>query len=115
LDTRTKIVSLAEARRAAAQRKARWFTGYFDPLVAEHLQMLRNAAKQDELLIVQIMDPPRPLLPARARAELVAGLDRVDYVVEPAANEEISPAPDDDIRRHFIDNVRRRASDGARA
>lgn len=99
----------------AAQRNTRWFTGYFDPLVAEHLHMLRRADAGDELLIVQIIDPPQPLLPARARAELVAGLESVDYVVEPAADEKNSPAPDNDVRRRFIESVRRRASNGARA
>ena len=31
--------------------------------------------------MVVVTDPPRPILPARARAELVAALAVVDYVV----------------------------------
>ena len=33
-------------------------------------------------LIVVIENPPQPILPARARAELVASLRAVDYVME---------------------------------
>ena len=35
----------------------------------------------DGILIVEITNPARPLLAQRARAELVAALEMVDYVV----------------------------------
>jgi hypothetical protein len=82
MDTRGKILPSADAVRLAAEG-ATVVSGYFDPLLASHarrLTALRGGAK----LIVAIEDPPRPILPARARAELVAGLRAVDFVVEGA-------------------------------
>ncbi len=80
MDTRAKIVTGAEAARLAGEG-ARVVSGYFDPLVASHARRL-SGLKNGPKLIVAIEDPPRPILPARARAELVAGLRVVDYVVE---------------------------------
>jgi len=79
MDTRGKMIASSEAARLAA-KGATVVSGYFDPLLASHarrLADLKNGAK----LIVVIEDPPRPILPARARAELVASLRAVDYVV----------------------------------
>ena len=114
MDTRTKIVSLAAAQNIAAQRKARWFTGYFDPLLADHVGLLAESSSPGELLIVAIADPPTPLLNRRARAELVAALASVDYVVEEAMPENPSSAPDEDLRTRFIEDVRIR-SNGVKA
>ncbi|MBI5084879.1 MAG: hypothetical protein HZB13_09830 [Acidobacteria bacterium] len=80
MDTRAKIVSSAEARSripAAAVVAA----GYFDPLLAVHSRRLAAARGQAGFLAVIVTDPPRPILPARARAELVAALRVVDLVV----------------------------------
>ena len=49
-----------------------WFTGHFDPLLAEHADLLHQAASNGHALIVEITNPARPLLSLRARAELVA-------------------------------------------
>jgi hypothetical protein len=81
VDTRTKIVPLAEAQRIAA-RGATVVSGYFDPLLASHAERLQNLKREDTPLLVLIADPGNPILPARARAELVAGLAVVDHVVE---------------------------------
>ena len=62
-------------------KTARWVSGYFDPLLAEHVRRLRDSKKPGELLVVEVVDPDQPLLPQRARAELVAALAMVDYVV----------------------------------
>lgn len=51
--------------------------GYFDPLTAEIAARLATLGSQ---LTVAILDPPDPLLPARARAELVAALRCVQQV-----------------------------------
>jgi bifunctional ADP-heptose synthase (sugar kinase/adenylyltransferase) len=80
MDTRVKIVTKVEAARLAAEG-ATLVSGYFDPLLASHARRLA-ALKGSAKLIVAIEDPPRPILPARARAELVAGLRAVDFVVE---------------------------------
>jgi glycerol-3-phosphate cytidylyltransferase-like family protein len=62
-------------------RPVRWVSGYFDPLLAEHVRRLRECAKPGELLVIEIANPKAPLLPQKARAELVAALAVVDYVV----------------------------------
>lgn len=54
--------------------------GHFDPLTAMHALRLAELRTNGEQLVVAITDPPRPLLPALARAELVAALAAVDYV-----------------------------------
>ena len=80
MDTREKIIDAAQAARIAADG-AIVVSGYFDPLVASHaerLSELKTAAK----LLVLIATPPNAILPAAARAELVAGLRVVDYVSE---------------------------------
>ena len=81
MDTRTKIVGSEEAARLAAEG-AVVVKGYFDPLVAASASRLRELKGTGRKLIVMIADPPDPILPTRARAELVAALAAVDYVVE---------------------------------
>ncbi len=83
MDTRTKIISAAEAARVAASG-AVVVTGYFDPLLAAHAERLAGLKRAGLPLMAAIAEPENPILPARARAELVAGLAVVDYVVESA-------------------------------
>lgn len=76
--------ALALARRLRQEGKTlRMVVGYFDPLLAAHAQRLADARKDASALVVVVTDPPRPILPARARAELVAALAAVDHVVLP--------------------------------
>jgi hypothetical protein len=70
-----------EAARIAAAG-ATVVTGYFDPLLAAHPDRLATLKRAGMPLLVAIADPENPILPARARAELVAGLAVVDYVAE---------------------------------
>ena len=107
LDTRTKIISAAEAREIAEHNATEWYTGSFDPLLAEHAALLQACAKPEHLLIVEIVDPPQPLLAQRARAELVAGLARVNYVV---MSDREAASPDDGITSRFIQHVRHRSN-----
>jgi bifunctional ADP-heptose synthase (sugar kinase/adenylyltransferase) len=81
MDTRTKIVPLAEAQRIAAAG-ATIVSGYFDPLLASHAERLQTLKREGAPLLVLIADPGHPILPVRARAELVAGLAVVDYVAD---------------------------------
>jgi len=83
MDTRTKIVGAAQARLIAAQG-ATVVSGYFDPLVASHAERLTELKHERAPLLVLIATPADAILPARARAELVAGLAVVDYVCETA-------------------------------
>jgi bifunctional ADP-heptose synthase (sugar kinase/adenylyltransferase) len=107
VDTRTKII---ERERAPAG--AVWFAGHFDPLLAEHARMLHDLKSPGQLLVVEITNPARPLLAQQARAELVAGLADVDYVV---LGDDVSDvAPDAGVTARFVKHVRQRAN-GAKA
>jgi rfaE bifunctional protein nucleotidyltransferase chain/domain len=64
--------------------------GCFDLLHAGHIRYLQGAAAEADRLVVAVNDDPsvrrlkgegRPILPAAARAELVASVRGVDYVV----------------------------------
>jgi bifunctional ADP-heptose synthase (sugar kinase/adenylyltransferase) len=86
VDTRLKIVEPGAAAAAARERRAAGnrialASGFFDPLLAAHAQRLEEIAQPGRTLFVAVEDPPHPLLAARARAELIAGLRVVDYVV----------------------------------
>jgi bifunctional ADP-heptose synthase (sugar kinase/adenylyltransferase) len=86
MDTRDKIIDCEHAAALAAQLRQqgaslRAVTGYFDVLVAEHVRRLRQIADGSAKLFLVVLDPPAPLLAARARAEMIAALAMVDYVV----------------------------------
>jgi glycerol-3-phosphate cytidylyltransferase-like family protein len=107
VDTRAKIIDRKQAPAVAV-----WIAGHFDPLLAEHARMLRDVKSLGCLLVVEIVNPARPLLAQRARAELVAGLADVDYVV---LGESVSDgAPDSGLTCRLMEHVRRR-SNGAKA
>ena len=87
--TDAELVALAERDRRAGRSLA-FANGCFDVLHAGHVRYLEGARREADRLIVAINDdrsvgglkgPGRPLLPAPARAELVAALRAVDYVV----------------------------------
>ena len=81
MDTREKIVAADEARRRLDGKPVCWVRGHFDPLLAEHVRRLRECATPGKLLVVELTESERPLLAQRARAELVAALSMVDFVV----------------------------------
>jgi bifunctional ADP-heptose synthase (sugar kinase/adenylyltransferase) len=81
VDTRSKILTLDAALQLPPPVTV--VTGYFDVLRAEHvrdLQRARAVAPNRPLLAI-VLPGPEPLLDQRARAELVAALRVVDYVV----------------------------------
>lgn len=85
-----------------------WVRGFFDPLLAEHVRRLRNRVKPGHLLVVEILEPEKPLLPQRARAELVAALSMVDYVImgNGAPSDAAQSAPlDSELTERFIEHV----------
>jgi hypothetical protein len=93
--------------------------GHFDPLLAAHARRLQELAVPGTILVVAVSDPPDPLLPAGARAELVAALAAVDYVV-PFVESWPSPAGavfevfdersfDESSRSHFVAAVNAKA------
>src|SRR5262245_62546471 len=80
----------AVARDRAAGRTIAFANGCFDVLHVGHVRYLQGAAAEADRLIVSVNDDPsvaalkgpgRPFLPAHERAELVAGLRAVDYVI----------------------------------
>ena len=77
-------------RERAAGRTVAFANGCFDLLHVGHVRYLQGAAAEADRLIVAVNDdqsvaelkgPGRPILPAADRAELVAALRGVDYVV----------------------------------
>lgn len=80
----------AVARERAAGRTIAFANGCFDLLHVGHVRYLQGAAREADRLVVAVNDdrsvaalkgPGRPILPAADRAELVAALACVDYVV----------------------------------
>ena len=87
--SRTDLVAAVAADRRAGRTIA-FANGCFDLLHVGHVRYLRAAAAEADVLVVAINDdrsvgdlkgPGRPVLPAADRAELVAALRGVDYVV----------------------------------
>lgn len=102
-----KVVTLAallaalESRRAAGERVA-FTNGTFDLVHVGHLRSLEQARAHGDVLVVGVnsdasvrsyKEPGRPIVPEADRAELIAGLACVDFVVtfdEPTAERLIS-------------------------
>ncbi len=86
---RSEVAALGERLRREGRRIV-FANGCFDLLHVGHVRYLRAAREQGDVLVVGVngdqavaalKGPGRPLLPAAARAELVASLEPVDYVV----------------------------------
>ena len=84
-----ELTSLVEADRRAG-RTVGFANGCFDVLHVGHVRYLEGAAREADRLIVAVNDdgsvaplkgPGRPILPAAARAELLAAMRCVDYVI----------------------------------
>lgn len=124
MDTRSKIVSVEDvAGVCAGCRRVVLAAGCFDVLHAGHVRFIRELSNDGAALVVAVYDDatlcrlrgqPRPVLQAQARAQLVAALAGVDYVVvwpEPAldalvkrlAPERVEHAPDGE--RNIIEEV----------
>ena len=84
-DLQPRLAELRDAGRTIA-----FANGHFDLLHVGHLRYLRGAAAEADVLVVAINDDAsvarlkgagRPIVPAPERAELLAALDPVDFVV----------------------------------
>jgi D-beta-D-heptose 7-phosphate kinase / D-beta-D-heptose 1-phosphate adenosyltransferase len=94
MPTQGKIIDRATLAPLAASWRAEgkivgFTSGTFDLLHPGHISYLEEAKKQCDILIVGInsdasvkryKDPQRPIVPADARARVVAGLASVDHV-----------------------------------
>jgi rfaE bifunctional protein nucleotidyltransferase chain/domain len=86
--TREQLLELVEADRRAGRTIA-FANGCFDLLHVGHVRYLYAAAHEADRLVVAVNSdetagdkgPGRPVLPASDRAELVAAIRGVDYVV----------------------------------
>jgi rfaE bifunctional protein nucleotidyltransferase chain/domain len=95
MDSRSKILLLEELALKVADHKSRGerivlANGCFDVLHVGHARYLEGARREGDVLIVALNSDKsvrslkgegRPILPAEARARLVAGLATVSYVV----------------------------------
>ncbi|MEO8027051.1 MAG: hypothetical protein ABI823_11280 [Bryobacteraceae bacterium] len=114
MDTRSKIISAADAT-PFLNADSVIVRGTFDPLLASHAADLTAAARPGQNLVVVIEAGSGPILPVRARAELVAGVRAVDYVVPLEAGESVAAPAKDLVAVHeerlndLIEHVRRRA------
>ncbi len=95
MDTRSKILSLDALRQRLEEHRRRnqrivLANGCFDLLHVGHIRYLEGARHEGDVLVVGINSDAseralkgdgRPILPAPARAELVAALAAVDYVI----------------------------------
>jgi rfaE bifunctional protein nucleotidyltransferase chain/domain len=88
VDRDALVAAVADER--AAGRTVAFANGCFDLLHVGHVRYLQAAAREADVLVVAVNDDAsvrglkgegRPLLAGDARAELVAALDGVDYVV----------------------------------
>lgn len=86
---RSEVAALGERLRREGKRIA-FANGCFDMLHVGHVRYLAGARAEGGVLVVGVNSdevvralkgPDRPLLPAAARAELLAALESVDYVV----------------------------------
>ena len=80
MDTRTKIIDLDRAKTLAAHRPLILAHGPFDVLLVNHTHALSRLRSPDSTLLVVVYQDA-PLLNAQARAQLVAALACVDYVL----------------------------------
>jgi D-glycero-beta-D-manno-heptose 1-phosphate adenylyltransferase len=87
--SREKLRGLLADRKRAGERVV-FANGCFDTLHVGHVRYLEGARSEGDVLVVAVNDdasvgglkgPGRPLLNENARAELVAALRAVDYVV----------------------------------
>lgn len=95
MDTRTKILGRKELAKRLNEHKSRGeeivlTNGCFDILHVGHSRYLTGAKSEGDILVVAVNSDEsvrslkgegRPILPAEARAEIVAALAAVDYVV----------------------------------
>jgi rfaE bifunctional protein nucleotidyltransferase chain/domain len=91
----SKVVSREHLRQVISGHQRRgeqvvFANGCFDTLHVGHVRYLEGARREGDILVVAVNNdasvsglkgPGRPILPESARAELVAALRAVDYVV----------------------------------
>jgi hypothetical protein len=100
VDTRSKIVNLSAWNPSTVKPVV---SGYFDPLLALHVERLEALATELGHLTVVLLDPPDAILPVDARAAVVAGLECVETVLLSNGD----PAPEARLQFELEDSVLR--------
>lgn len=95
MDTRSKIHALEALRSVTASSRWILVAGYFDPMTAVQAGRLAEAAARGRKLLAVVIKSGDSLLPAEARAMLVAGLRAVDAVSIAAPDEWRAAIPAD--------------------
>lgn len=87
MDTRSKILSPDAVPDAL--RTGEWLAvpGLFDPLTATQARRLAALSRPDRKVLVIVLEDSNALLPAHARAALIAGLQEVNAVVISSDND----------------------------
>ncbi len=87
MDTREKIIELSQAPQRFSHGKWILAPALFDPLTATQATRLAGLRENESKLAAIVLDVSETLLPANARAALIAALRSVDLVVvaEPQA------------------------------
>lgn len=84
-----ELASIVQAAKAEG-KKSVFTNGCFDLLHRGHIYLLREARRLGDLLVVALntdrsirllKGPERPVVPENERAELIAALEMVDYVI----------------------------------
>ncbi|MBV9269034.1 MAG: hypothetical protein JO061_22880 [Acidobacteriaceae bacterium] len=95
MDTRRKIIDLDRARTLLEDGDWVVIAGFFDPVTAAQARRLHALKREASKLMVMIEPADEALLPADARAALIAALRDVDAVV--IANGDPQPLPSDHV------------------
>lgn len=124
LDTRQKIrpaAAIANLSQEFSGQDTVFVRAAMDPLTLAHARRLAALAAPGRSIVLLLADPPEPLLPQPARAELAAALESVSVVVtglDPSRLAELpasSPlidelGPDLDRRQRLMESVHARHS-----
>jgi hypothetical protein len=86
MDTRSKIITVEQALALSREllesgTPFNVVSGYFDVLQPGWVERLQEYSSEETRLFAVVLNPSEALLPDAARAELVAALRVVDYVI----------------------------------
>jgi hypothetical protein len=119
VDTRKKIVAIDCLPALLAGGEWKVIAGLFDPMTAAQARRIARESEGGRKLLAVVLDEGETLLPAAARAALVAGLRAVDAVIIARAEQWAAPLEELDGERartaEFVRFVIDRAASSAGA
>ena len=107
LDTRERIISLAEVTDATAEGQWVIVNGLFDPLTAAEASRIAQVARDypGTRLLAAVLDSRSALLPVQARCTLVAALRQVHAVVAACPAQLRETLHSNDARFCFLNEI----------